>query len=374
MNGIRHRLPGAAASALMLSALLAPVHARAQSGGVSSAAVPVSSPGERLTGGIDSVAHVDDTLERAATVPQDDPSHPLDSLSEPEPPRLLVSEFMYAGHPRYTLTGKPPYRDTHVSGATLGTFGGALLGLAVGITWYQQAWYPDSTKSSFHFQTDWGYSKQFDKAGHMYGGWMASYCGYEAFIASGFDTEDAALLGSIGGLFFQTFMEVQDGFFSYGFDPTDAVSNLIGAGYFYAQHKVPMLQYFAPKWSYGSNPRDSAREAAQIRQRIIVDDYDRQDVWLSAKVHYLLPEGLRDYWPKWLTLAVGAGARDVELIGYVPHRTLHIALDYDLVEIFPDMGTFGNWLIQSLNGFKLPAPALQVWPDVKFKLLYPITL
>jgi hypothetical protein len=312
--------------------------------------------------------------DSASAVAEDAPES-IDSVHAVEPPRLTPPEYRYAGGPRYTMNGKLPYRETNIQPATLATFGGALLALAGTITWYQQAWYPDSTKAPFHFQTDWGYSKQFDKAGHMYGGWMSSYCSYEAFIASGLDQEDAAFWGMLGGLFFQTVMEVEDGFFSYGFDPTDALSNAIGAGYFYAQQRVPVLQYFNPKWSFGPNPRDSAREASQIRSRIIVDDYDRQDVWLSAKVHYLLPESLQPYWPKWLCLAVGAGARDVELRGYQPYREVHIALDYDLIEMLPDLGSFGNWLVQGLNNFKLlPAPALQVWPHVAFKLVYPFSL
>lgn len=297
-----------------------------------------------------------------------------EAIIDDDYPRLRPEEYTLAGGPRHTLSGKLPYRETHLKTGTAIVFGGALLGLAGSITWYQQAWYPDSTKAPFHLQTDWGYSKQFDKAGHMFGGWMSAYCSYESFVACGLSIDDAALWGSIGGLFFQTFMEVQDGFFSYGFDPTDELSNIIGAAYFYAQQKVPFLQNFDPKWSVGPNPRDSAREASQIRSRIIVDDYDRQDVWLSARVHNLLPESLRPYWPKWLQLAIGAGARDVELTGYSPHRVLHLSLDYNLVELLPDLGPFGNWLVQGLNHFHLPAPALRLWPTVGFELLYPFRL
>lgn len=298
-----------------------------------------------------------------------------DSVLLDDFPRLAPEEYTYAGGPRYTLNGDLPYRESHIKSETMVAFGGALLGLATVITLYQQAWYDDSTRGPFNFHTDWAYSKQYDKAGHMFGGWMSSYCSYESFIACGMSKEDAALWGFAGGVFFQSFMEVQDGFHTtYGFDWTDELSNIIGSGYFYAQQHIPVLQNFSPKWSFGPNHRDSAREAAQIRTRLIVDDYDRQDVWLSAKVHNLLPSGLQPYWPKWLCLALGAGARDVELKGYYAHRTLHLALDYDLVELLPDMGSFGNWLKQSLNGFKFPAPALQLWPKVKFEILYPFRL
>jgi hypothetical protein len=316
-----------------------------------------------------------DSTRTMAVIPGLDGAVVIDSVLESEHPRLRPEEYTYAGQQRYTMTGSMPFRETYVQSGTMVAFGGALLALAGTITWYQQAWYPDSTKGPFNFQTDWGYSKQFDKVGHMFGGWISSYCSYEAFIASGLSREDAALWGSIGGLFFQTFIEVQDGFHkNYGFDPTDEISNVIGAGYFYAQQKIPFLQNFDPKWSVGPNPRDSAREASQIHSRLIVDDYDRQDMWLSIKVHNLLPKNLQPYWPKWLQLAIGAGARDVELLGYLPHRELHIALDYNLTELLPDMGPFLNWLVQGINAFHLPAPALRLWPTVQFQLLYPFKI
>jgi hypothetical protein len=372
-----HPLRTVAAVLFVWTTLL--LSARAQSNSDTSQSAPVVAgmpAAETVVASDSSSSAVPPDSATPARTSDDDLAGSIDSLHTGEPPRLRWDEYRYGGAQRYTLSGKPPYRQTNIQAATLASFGGALLALAGAITWYQQAWYPDSTKAPFHFQTDWGYSKQFDKAGHMFGGWMSSYCSYEAFIASGFDRDDAALWGSLGGLFFQTVMEVEDGFFSYGFDPTDALSNTIGASYFYAQQKVPVLQYFNPKWTIGPNPRDSLREASQIRSRILVDDYDRQDVWLSAKVHYLLPETWQKYWPKWLCLAVGAGARDVELRNDIrPYRVVHIALDYDLVEMLPDLGSFGNWLVQGLNSFKLlPAPALQIWPKVRFQLIYPFKL
>jgi len=269
-----------------------------------------------------------------------------------------------------------PYRETHISTGTIAAYGGALLGLAGLITLYQQAWYPDSTQGAFNFKEDWTYSKQFDKGGHMLGGYISSYCSYESFIACGLDPDDAALWGALGGLFFQTTIEVQDGFHTnYGFDWTDELGNAIGAGYFYLQQRIPFLQNFEPKWGFTfTNPRDSAREAAQQHTRLLVDDYDRQDVWLSVRVRNLLD---LNWWPKGVQIAFGAGARDVELNGYNPYRVVHVALDWNIKGLLSDfgiddLGSFGNWLVQGLNNFKLlPAPALRVWPDVRFELIYP---
>ena len=58
----------------------------------------------------------------------------------------------------------------------------------------------------------------------------------------------------------------------------------------------------------------------------------------------------------------------------LPGRKLFVALDYDLVQLLPDMGSFGNWLVQSLDYIHLPAPALQIYPETRFSLFFPITL
>src|ERR1041384_2496083 len=163
---------------------------------------PASSAGDSAV--VTGVPIAADTL---TNVPPPDRSPGTDNMVIEDHPRIEQWEYMDAGAPRYTLTGNLPYRQTYIQTGTMTAFGGALLGIAGAITWYQQAWYPDSTKGPFNFQVDWSYAKEFDKVGHAFGGWMASYCSYEAFIASGLSQEDAAIWGAAGGLFFQTFIE-----------------------------------------------------------------------------------------------------------------------------------------------------------------------
>jgi hypothetical protein len=84
-------------------------------------------------------------------------------------------------------------------------------------------------------------------------------------------------------------------------------------------------------------------------------------------------------WPKWLRLALGYGAMNTnrmdEHYRLLPaDRRLFIGLDYDLVELMPDIGPFGNWLVQTLDHLHLPAPALQIYPETRFSLFFPVTL
>ena len=97
----------------------------------------------------------------AGAVPET-PAEESDSTAGGEHPRQSVEEYHYAGSPRYTLIGKPPYRETHVEAVPAILTGTVVAGIITGIHVYQQdAWWKDR-RTGFHFQTDWGYSKQFE--------------------------------------------------------------------------------------------------------------------------------------------------------------------------------------------------------------------
>jgi hypothetical protein len=53
------------------------------------------------------------------------------------------------------------------------------------------------------------------------------------------------------------------------------------------------------------------------------------------------------------------------------HREVYLAFDYDL-EAFRPQSRWARTLIKYLNYFKLPAPAIQVYPEFHWYLLYPI--
>jgi hypothetical protein len=51
-----------------------------------------------------------------------------------------------------------------------------------------------------------------------------------------------------------------------------------------------------------------------------------------------------------------------------------IALDYNLVKLLPDGGSFWNWFKQTLNFWKFPSPAIEIGEQVRFFLFYPFTI
>lgn len=300
-----------------------------------------------------------------------------DSISGTDHPRQSPEQYTYAGSPRYTLTGKPPYLETHVEPVPTILTATSVAGVITGIHLYQQdAWWKDR-RTDFHLLTDWGYAAQADKIGHFFAGYFTSYIGYQTLVASGFSSETAGWLGPLLAVGFQTYVEVEDGFSPFGFDPTDQVANVLGPAFLSAQNYVPFLQNFGFEWSYFPTDR---LQTGQIEghEKIVIDDYNGQTIWLSAKVSNFMPG---DFWPEWLRLAAGYGAYNVDQWNLNENgdrvllpagRRYYLSLDYNLVDILPDLGTFGNWLVQTADFIHLPAPAIEFGPDVKFMLLYPI--
>lgn len=289
-------------------------------------------------------------------------------------PMLRQEEYTFAGGPRYTLLGKLPYRETHLRPVPAIATATGVAGIIAAIHFYQQdAWW-SNRRMDFHFSTDWGYAAQADKFGHMYAGYLASYVGYEMLIASGFRRETAGWLGPLLAVGFQTYIEIEDGFSPFGFDPTDQYANVFGPLYFSLRNYIGPLEYTAIKLSYWPND-DYLTGDHYGHEKIVIDDYNGQQIWFSVKVGEAIPDVIP--WPDWLRLAVGYGAYNVDRWDadgalQVPGRRFFIALDYDLVEMVPDVGSFGNWLVQTLDNFRWPAPALQIAPEVIFYLAWPV--
>lgn len=308
------------------------------------------------------------------------PAGEADSTANSDFPRQPVSEYLFAGSPRYTLLGKPPYRETHVHALPTILTAAAVTGIITGIHVYQQdAWWKDR-RTGFHFLTDWGYAAQADKFGHFFAGYFTSYIGYESLVASGFSSKTAAWLGPLLALGFQTYVEVEDGFSPFGFDPTDQAANFLGPAFLSAQNYVPFLQNFKFKWSYFPSDRLQNGEVTG-HNTIVIDNYNGQTIWFTAKMSNLLPKSFG--WPEWLRLAIGYGAYNVDQwnvnesggLDLLPAgRRYYVSLDYNLVDILPSLGSFGNWLVQTADFIHWPAPAIEFGPHLKpkFFLFYPI--
>lgn len=288
-----------------------------------------------------------------------------------------ISQFTWAGDRRYTISGEQPRLNTQIKPLTTAIIGGVTFTSILILHISQQnAWWRGQRRS-FHFAEDWVSALQVDKCGHSYGGYFMAYGMDEALMSSGVDYNSSALYGSIFGVAYQSYVEFEDGFAKdWGFSPSDWYFDFIGPAFYLAQHYVPALQNITPKWQY--IPTEWTTKDNINRPKTFIDDYNSTTFWYSLNVYNILPENLKKYWIPWLNIAVGYGA-DSDIKDADPlHpdqqniRRFLIGLDYNLVKLLPEGGSFWNWFRQTLNYIKFPSPAVEVSNGVtRFYLMYP---
>jgi hypothetical protein len=260
--------------------------------------------------------------------------------------------------------------SVRINTTRLAIVGGTALGGIAAIHIYQaNGWWKDN-RTSFHFREDLKYGLSVDKLGHVYGATAMAFVFRKALQWANLSEAASLWWGSGSALLYQTYVEVEDGFSEWGFDRVDFASDVIGSFYPVAQHYSPFLKTFNLKFSY--HPSELLNNPGGIgfqgQKHIIFDDYEGQTIWLSASVHSLLPRPLDEFWPRWLCLALGYGARDVA--GPEPFPVLILSFDYDMTKIVPDDTSLLKTLGEALNFFHFPAPAVRIAPHALWYGLY----
>ncbi len=223
-------------------------------------------------------------------------------------------------------------------------------------------WWKDN-RTPFHFQEDLKYGRSVDKYGHFLGTSVATFLLRKSFRWSGL-SEDAALYwGAAGALAYQTYIEVEDGFHTWGFDRVDFASNVAGAAWPIAQYHSPFLRNFDFKYSYLPSAALNSGEGKgfQGQQHTVFDDYEGQTLWMSVKVKNFLPRSIDYLWPEFLCISVGYAVRDV--FGKEPRSAVLLALDLDMTKVIPDDTPFLKLLGEALNFIKFPMPTVQLTPN-----------
>ena len=294
---------------------------------------------------------------------------------------IPLHEFTYASNRRFTIDGSLPLRKTVFRPVTASIIGGVYLGMLVGIHLHQQQAWWSGNRSKFHFVEDWSFALQVDKTGHMFGGYFTSYLLSEGLLASGINWDDSNIYGSVLGLLFQTYVETEDGYAKdWGFSPSDWYFDALGSIFFLAQHYVTVLQNVTPKWQYV--PSEWTGKPIISRPRTFIDDYNSSTFWYSIKINNIIPSNWKKYWVPWLNIAVGYGADAIDAVvepngppDQLASRRYVIGLDYDLVELLPEGGSFWNWFRQTFNYIKLPSPAIEFTSKrTRFYLFYPFQI
>ncbi len=253
---------------------------------------------------------------------------------------------------------------------------GIVVGAHYAVFEYEQSqWYDKYSTVPFHFDDHLDYAYNFDKLGHVFGTYAWALGVARTYEWAGVRPKTAALVGAVFGWVAQFQVEVYDGYIPrFGFDRLDIAANTIGAGWFYAQQRIQTLRnwhfrmgYYPekirlPDGSYFELPTD----------QILADDYSNQSYWMAVRLHNYLPKDKKKYWPSFLMLSGG-----VALDNWIPgsefnkgHLAYYISVDLDWSKILPQEYIFGRAFADVLNMFRLPFPAIRVYPGVEFVPIY----
>ncbi|MBI5371465.1 MAG: DUF2279 domain-containing protein [Sphingobacteriales bacterium] len=270
--------------------------------------------------------------------------------------------------------GQKKQRTWLVAGANVVGYSTAMVGL-------YNAWYKNYPQSRFHTFNDWPEWKQVDKVGHFYSAYIESRGSMELWRWTGMDRKKRIWIGGMSGAFYQTVIEVLDGFSAeWGWSWADFTANILGSGALVAQELAWDEQRIKFKFSFHRktykdpelNHRSDQLFGKTLAERFL-KDYNGQTYWASINLKPFFPKSKI---PGWLSLSVGYGAEG--LFG----GTQNLAKDDNGNIIFdrPDIKRYRQWflapdidftkiktskkglrfLFTVLSAFKFPAPSLEL--------------
>lgn len=242
---------------------------------------------------------------------------------------------------------------------------------------FKEGWW-DSSGNSFHFENDFAYAKNIDKAGHFFSGVLLAEGFYDGFKWSGVSEFNSYLLAGSMASLTHVGVDIKDGFApEWGYSVFDVLSGSLGGFYPMAKRYVPGFQFIDYKFSYWVNSTAYWDQPGE-HTGIFTDDYSNQTHWLSLKVDRMLPRSVARYWPDWLAIATGVSVQDTIFKGSAglkaAKREIFIGLDWDLEGVVKPKSPIAKRIVRYLNYIKLPAPTVQVYPEKRILWLYPIEL
>ncbi len=307
----------------------------------------------------------------------------LDSATTKEINNIVLKSSFFSGNPdNNALTPQQKKKRIWlVAGANVVGYSTVMAGL-------YSAWYKDYPQTGLHSFNDWPEWKQVDKVGHLYAAYIESRASMELWRWTGIDRKKRIWIGGMSGAFYQTVIEVLDGFSAgWGWSWADFGANILGSTAFVAQEFAWDDQRIKLKFSFHNkkysdpalNQRSNDLFGNSTAQHFI-KDYNGQTYWASANLRSFFPKSKL---PPWLSVSVGYGADGMfggrENIGKDKNgniifnrtdikrrRQWWLAPDIDLSKIRTNSNVM-KFLLVFLSAFKFPAPALE-FSNGKFKM------
>jgi len=238
-------------------------------------------------------------------------------------------------------------------------YAGALISL-------NQLWYKNYPKSSFHFINDNKSWLQMDKLGHFTTSYYVGVLGIKSYKWAGFSERQSIWLGGMTGTFFQSAIEILDGFSNeWGASSGDLLANSLGSFLAISQALHWSEQKFMIKYSF--KPSDISNSNPDLFGDSFIQktlkDYNGQNYWLTFNINNVFKTDFKLF-PSWLNLALGHGANNM----YSENNSINNQKKYRQFLISLDINTnklnISNKYLRSfldLFGFiKIPMPTLEI--------------
>lgn len=261
-----------------------------------------------------------------------------------------------------------------VAGGNVAGYSGAMIGL-------YNAWYKNYPQSGFHTFNDIAEWQQTDKVGHFYAAYIESRGSMEMWRWTGIDRKKRIWIGGMSGAFYQTVIEVLDGFSSeWGWSWGDFSANILGSGALVAQELAWNDQRVKIKFSFHRktysdpmlNQRSDVLFGRSSAERLL-KDYNGQTYWASVNLKPFFP---KSNLPEWLSVSLGYGTEGMfgarsnlakDAAGNVifdrrdipRYRQWFLAPDIDLTKIRTNKKAV-KFLFTVLSAFKFPLPSVEL--------------
>ena len=261
-----------------------------------------------------------------------------------------------------------------ITGVNVVGYGGSLI-------IFNNTWYKDYPKTSFHTFDDSKEWLQMDKVGHAWAAYNIGRATTAMWRWAGLSNTKATLIGGISGTVYLTVIEVLDAHSAkWGWSWSDMAANLLGSGLFIGQQLGWEEQRIQFKFSFHiknySDPMLNERSDDLFGEHWaerMLKDYNGQAYWLSANLRSFFP---RSNLPKWLNVSVGYGAdgmfggfenvwtdedsgQPVDRTDIKRFRQWYLAPDIDFSKIKTNKKGV-KVLLDFLNCFKMPLPTLEL--------------
>ena len=233
---------------------------------------------------------------------------------------------------------------------------------SLAIVGFNELWYKNYKKSRFHFINDNASWLQMDKMGHLATSYYSGVVGIKAYKWTGLNSNKAIWIGGLSGTFFNTTIEILDGFSAnWGASVGDLVANSLGSMLAISQELYWKNQRIQIRYSYSrsdiSNNNTDLFGDSFIQRSL--KDYNGQTYWLSCNINSFLNT---NYIPKWLNFAIGHSANGMMAASNQTNdnrvRQFLLSFDIDLSRIEFE-NKFINTLIHTFGFIKIPLPTLE---------------